>query len=268
MIVKKDVGPDCHHLMDIYNDTYNSKGTMIMIHGGGWHFQSKSAMVGIAHVFANQGYRVVCVSYPLLAFTFQQMMMVLVLLTLLFLCFLKMELFWVWILFLGILSEYWSHQPWLTVRDQVEAIKVQIQWIRGDSNEKVIVLGYSCGAHLGAMIAHQTFNVVDCCILISGIYDKSVLCELYGGSQLTFAGVDEFPTDYAMPVGIRMLLLNASCDLNLKKQAYIYYQKLYEAGVYVKALVVPDTNHWTVHRQWSSKRAWVRDYVIEFINDK
>jgi acetyl esterase/lipase len=268
MIVKKDVGPDCHHLMDIYNDAQNVHGTVLMIHGGGWHFQSKSAMVGQAYVFAEQGYRVVCVSYPLLSFTFQQMIVAIMILTLIFLLFVKHELLWIWLILVGIMSEYWSYQPWLTVQDQVEAIKVQLQWVRDTyTNSKITIVGYSCGAHLGAMVAHQTYGVIDCCILISGVYDKSILCELMGGSQLTLAGVDDFPTNYAAPVSTRFLLMNASCDLNLKKQTYVYYHKLYEAGVYVKAMIVPDTNHWTVHRRWSTTRSWVRDAVLEFMND-
>lgn len=268
METKKDVGPDTNHLMDIYNDVQTTKGTIIMIHGGGWHFQSKSSMIGMAHVFANQGYRTVCVSYPLLSFTFAQLLTVLVILTLLYCCFVKVELLWIWLLLVAILSEYWAHQSWLTVRDQVEAIKVQLQWLCDrDGTSKFTIFGYSCGAHLGAMVAHQTHGIIECCILLSGVYDKSVLGELWGGNQLCLAGVDDFPTNYAPPVATRFLLINASCDMNLKKQTYVFYNRLYEAGVYVQAFIVPDTTHWTVHRKWLTDRAWVVERVMTFMNE-
>jgi acetyl esterase/lipase len=265
MEIKKDVGPDSYHVMDIYNDSPDAINTIIMVHGGGWHFQSKSSMVGIAHVFAEQNYRVVCVSYPLLSFSCVQLLCILAILTLLlvWLC-IESELLWIWVIFLGVISDYHAHHPWLTVRDQVEAIKVQIQWLQ--LKKKCIFLGYSCGAHLATMVAIHTHQVVESCVLISGVYDRKVLCEIWGGRQLCYAGVDEFPTDYATPTkDIRFLFLNASIDLNLKKQTHVYYHKLKDAGLYVRARVIPHTNHWTVHRQWGVSRAWVRDYVLDFI---
>jgi acetyl esterase/lipase len=245
-----------------------------MIHGGGWHFQSKASMVGLAHVMASYNYRVVCVSYPLLAFTFFQLFMVLFLLTLLYCCFIPLELLWCWLLFVGVLSEYWRHQPWLTIQDQLESIKTQIAWLSNPNNglatlltQKCILMGYSCGAHSAAMIAHQTHDIVKSCVLISGVYDKETLCELYGGRQLCHAGVDDFPMNYAVPTDVHFLLINASCDLNLKKQSYLYYQRLYDAGAYVRAIVVPDTNHWTICRQWKTKRTQLLQSVLTFIQE-
>ena len=274
MIIKNDIGPDAYRVMDIYNDIPTVKDTIIMIHGGGWHFQSKASMVGLAHVMASQNYRVVCVSYPLLAFTFLQLFMVLFLLTLLYCCFIPLELLWCWLLFVGVLSEYWQHQPWLTVQDQVEAIKQQIAWLSMSQNTQVIplvskciIMGYSCGAHLGAMIVHQTHNLIKSCVLISGVYDKEILCELYGGHQLSLAGVNDFPMNYSVPTDVHFLLINASCDLNLKKQSYVYYQKLVDAGAYVRAIIAPDTNHWTICRQWKTKQAHLLQQVVEFLQE-
>jgi acetyl esterase/lipase len=163
---------------------------------------------------------------------------------------------------MGVISEYFKHQPWLTITDQVEAIKVQMAWLAQTYTQKFMIVGYSCGAHLGALLAHQTFDLIESCILISGVYDRKVLYEIKGGDQL---GVDLFPMDLAVPVGVKFYLINAECDLNLKKQTYVYYHKLYEAGVFVKTLVVPGTTHWTVHRQWGSDRSWVMDKVDEFL---
>jgi len=273
-------------VMDIVLPSSSStKPWVIMIHGGGWHFQTKSAMEGLACVFANRGYPVVNVSYPLLSFTFDQVLLLLSVLTLLvILCWAWLRydvqlLTGLWLMIMMIIGEIWRHKPWLTIEDQLSMILKQVEYIHTryelSSDCPWIVAGYSSGAHLSSLISMRGLpsglGYIHTSVLISGIYGKDLFLEMPASYELykaTFQDVKgEFALEYSQPNDDRtcILLINGESDLNLKKHSYYFYHHLYDAGIYVKSIMIPDTTHWSVHREWSHSRSWVMDQVEEFI---
>jgi acetyl esterase/lipase len=153
------------------------------------------------------------------------------------------------------------------------------------NDRKLVLLGHSAGAHLCALIVTNTrfilaepngrliLDQIIGVVAISGPYsDQRLSNSLFARHLMScvFADqredvVDAFPVYHVHENVCPFLLINAGGDMSLLLHSFDFYHALKAKNVHVCTLLMPDTCHITVKKNWRDKNKLALITTINFI---
>lgn len=278
--------------LDVYSPVSRSgaRTTLVMIHGGAWHWGSKDSMRAQADLLARCGYCVVTISYRLSPLSVYEWFYISVILGLLFLCLLWVasrrshRLLWSALgtmSCIGSLTSVWKQEQ-NTVKHpaHVHDVVRAIHWVQdhiseyGGDPQRIILWGHSAGAHLASLAAcnrslwYRPPRHILGVICLSGVYSWARMQHRLVGMQVAQGSLgnapDAFPITHISRQSPPHLLIHAQLDYNLQEHMRDMYIALYEKGVYVDYLIHPGT-HFDMTRDWLFTQRPIMKRMLSFI---
>lgn len=262
--------------------------TCIFIHGGAWMFGDTSKLVNQSKMLNDLGYRVVLPKYPLHIPSFHQILDLIVSFVTLvsgiiflihpsLILFLFIALFVIIGIFIFKLDthnhnhhRHNNHHNRHNHRsdEQYDPIPFLINIVREVKhkypNDRLVVIGFSAGAHLAALLAHRCGGVdtFDAFVGISGLYSSKRMSARIAGNVLhSIVFNSDASTSYEFPLFNinskfpRTLLINAKLDFDLIAHTLDFTVWLKQNNVQVQTYIVPSklTTHFSIMK-WKKNR--------------
>ena len=275
-------------ILDVYKCPRQRKGpTIVCTHGGSWMLSDKSSIAALATLLAQEGFCVIAPSYRLSVFDDMDVrhMLALELVVLLTIatCLPRgnMIVLYIFVVFFCVLlAVYLTTAPKRTVSrhpDHAEDLAAVIKWAHlhaekyGGDNDRLLLLGYSAGGHLTALVANNRAftrrlnlpdHIVRGVVVLSGVFsDKRMRASVIGRKILDVVfgrraeHHDAFPIYHCHATSPPHLLVNAECDFSLRRHTFDFFFALREQGVYVRSLLIPSTSHFDIYTGWTRNSA-------------
>lgn len=230
----------------ILQGTRQATPPIIMLHGGAWISGNPRAMLPIARYLNDVGFTVVIPQYSLgVINTVHGAVNVLLLMVLLYM---SLHLGWYGFIF-GLLSTIVIHihirlsyqngviEPLMDIADLLKFLQY----------EKVILMGYSAGAHLASLYATLSkADNISGVVCLSGVYsDKYNMNTSVGqflAHNIQFMR-DPYPIYHVDGIKRRWLIVNCELDSGLKRDARDFAVALIESGHSVSVKYMETSNH-------------------------
>lgn len=279
---------------------WETRGTpypmIVYIHGGGWTLGSRERARSTARRLADRGHVVVNVGYRLSPISVYHVAWILAWLALvLFLtcvdAFVPAAVACLVIATLALLMHAWVRGNDGHARHPQHAEDVALATGVASSryrHRRLVLAGHSAGAHLASLLAcnrrfldAQRVEEVSACVALCGVFSDARMRDVAAGNAL-FYGVfdmddtdtaqpgyaaDAFPIYHVTPRTPPHLLWNADHDISLKTHTLDMMATLLSSGVYARALVARNCNHFTICRKWDTDRKYVLDSIEEFVRE-
>lgn len=188
------------------------------------------------------------------------------------------------------------------VRDVAQCIRFVTTSFQTQTS-KIVLIGHSAGAHMCSLLAlndmyleKKLFDQISGVVAISGVYSYWDMRRSFASIFLNkYIFVDMFTEDLnqetldakknsdpaqwlyitsAWPLfhvndlvrKTRFLLLTSDTDFSILKHSVNFERALKQHNFPVQHIHVPNTTHFSIHKEWYAKHSHVFDYVAQFLH--
>ncbi len=300
VFLKKNVSVNDQLHVDVYHQ--GNKGNLPVVlfcPGGAWQIATKRFSQDPCLTLTENGFLTVACEYSLSALSANQtgwlLLFLIVPFFLLALCCSSRIQFAILITVLVIILTFWmivftinDADPNCQHPQHVQDVASALDWVYhhvheyGGNPDQIFMMGHSAGGHLASLLTTNSHylpksvprDVIKGCVAISGVYSDKRLQETTLGKNLLETAFgrrshyyDAFPIYHIQETTPPFLLINAENDISLKSHAFDFHYALRGRGVYVESVTFPDTNHFTIIKDWSSSNSDVFIKIKSFLQE-
>jgi len=289
MKIYRNIRYNKSHVLDLYipqHSQTNVTSVIMYLHGGAWISANTANAEEIAVVLASKGFCMVVPNYTTTRTSVFQFVLsgcfLIAILPLIIPTYTehvslsKMTVLCTLFLVVCFTFCYYSQQRNDSSHPQhFDDIQDAMTWVQdnlllyGVSIRNIVFMGHSAGAHIACVTSHMLPNVAGV-VGISGPYSATKMtdnpfCMLLVKTVFVSDFEKAFPIYHVHTDSPPHLLLNASSDFGLSNHTKEYLYTLKKKNVRAYAHTFPNTNHFSIRRNWDSRNRTVVKEIECFI---